>query len=119
MDNAVLKVNDLGLKSELEKLFSRIKHLVENYNETREINRGLIDKIKELEHEVSELKLEVSNRNSDLLNKDKEIGELKNKLLVEKKNRMSVEEKDMLKSRIRELMARLDTHLESQTSNNF
>ena len=77
------------------------------------------DKIKELEHEVSELKLEVSNRNSDLLNKDKEIGELKNKLLVEKKNRMSVEEKDMLKSRIRELMARLDTHLESQTSNNF
>ena len=68
---------------------------------------------------MSDLKLDYSNKNSELLNKDKEINDLKNRMLSEKKNKMSVEEKDMLKSRIRELMARLDTHLEQHSSNNY
>jgi hypothetical protein len=32
MDNAVLKVNDMGLKSEVEKLFSKVKGLVDKLN---------------------------------------------------------------------------------------
>ena len=119
MDNAVVKVNDLGLKNEVEKLFSRIKMMLEKLNSYRDENRLLKDKIKELEETISEIKLEFSNQNSQLLNKDIEITDLKNKLLDEKKNKISGEEKSMLKSRIRELMVRLDTHLEQKVNDNL
>ena len=81
MDNEVIKVNDIGLKSELEKLFSKIKDIVLKLQTAKDENRNLKDKIKELEQTLSEIKLEFSNKNSELLNKDKEISELKNKLL--------------------------------------
>ncbi len=119
MDNSILKVNDSGLKSELEKMFSKVKVLVEKFNLSKDENRILKEKVKELEHSLSEAEIKVSNRNSELLVKDKEISELKNKLLDERKNKVSGEDKAQLKSRIRELMVRLDTHLEQKTNNNF
>ena len=119
MDNAILKVNDLGLKNEVEKLFSKVKLLVEKLNNAQSDNKALRDKLKDMEHTISEIKIEFSNQNSEILNKDRELAELKNKLLDEKKNRFSGEEKTMLKSRIRELMMRLDSHLEQKSNNNF
>ena len=38
MENAVLKVNDLGVKKELEKLFSQVKNLVEKTTITKKRN---------------------------------------------------------------------------------
>jgi len=119
MDNPVLKVNDFGLKNEVEKLFSKIKLLVEKSKNYKDENLILKEKLKNLEQSVSEIKIEFSNRNAQLLNKDKEISELKNKLLDEKKNKLTSDEKQMLKSRIRELMVRLDSHLEQKSGNNL
>lgn len=119
MDSGITKVNDLGIKSELEKLFAKIKLLIEKNNNFKEENYLYKQKIKDLEQAFSEMKIELSNMNSALLNKDKDISELKNRLLDEKKNKISGDEKSMLKSRIRELMIRLDTHLEQKANNNF
>ncbi len=119
MDNLILKVNDQGLKSELEKMFSKVKVLVEKFNISRDENKLLKEKVKELEHALSEAEKEVSGKNSELLNKDKEIAEFKNRLLDERKNKISGEDKAQLKSRIRELMVRLDAHLEQKANNNF
>ena len=119
MDNPVFKVNDSGLKSELEKMFSKVKVLVEKYNISREENGLLKDKVKELEQALGEAKIEVSNKNSELMTKDMEISDFKNKLLDERKNKVSGEDKAQLKSRIRELMVRLDSHLEQKSNNNF
>jgi len=119
MDNAVLKVNDLGLKSELEKMFAKVKVLVDKYSSAKEENKVLRDKVKEMEHLLSEIKIEISGKNSEILNKEREISDLKSRLLDEKKNKISIEEKSQLKSRIKELMVRLDTHLEQKTGNNF
>lgn len=119
MDNPVFKVNDSGLKSELEKMFSKVKVLVEKYNTSREENGLLKEKVKELEQALGEAKIEVSNKNSELMTKDMEISDFKNKLLDERKNKVSGEDKAQLKSRIRELMLRLDTHLEQKANNNF
>lgn len=112
-------MNDSGLKSELEKMFSKVKVLVENYNGAKDENNMLREKVKELEQALSDTKIDISNRNSDLLNKDKELTDLKNKLLDERKNKVSGEDKAQLKQRIRELMVRLDTHLEQKANNNF
>jgi chromosome segregation ATPase len=119
MDNPILKVNDSGLKGELEKMFSKVKILVENYNEAKSENLSLKERVKELEQSLSDTKVEMSNRNSDSLNKEKEIADLKNKLLDERKNKVSGEDKAQLKQRIRELMHRLDAHLEQKANNNF
>jgi hypothetical protein len=119
MDNAVLKVNDLGLKGELDKLFTKVKNLVEKYNGAKEENLLLKEKVKDLERNISDFKLDITNKGSELLNKDKEITDLKNRLLDEKKNKISSEDKAQLKSRIRELMVRLDAHLEQKSNNNF
>jgi hypothetical protein len=119
MDNTVLKVNDLGLKNELEKLFTKVKNLADKYNNEKNENHLLKEKVKDLERVVSDGKMDLTNKNSELLNKDKEITELKNRLLDEKKNKVSTEDKAQLKSRIRELMVRLDAHLEQKSNNNF
>jgi chromosome segregation ATPase len=119
MENAVVKVNDLGLKKELEKLFTKVKHLTDKYNSYREDNGVLKEKIKDLEQAFSDIKIEISNKNSELLSKDRELTELKNKLLDEKKNKISGDEKTQLKSRIKDLIVRLDTHLEQKTNTNF
>ena len=119
MDNPILKVNDQGLKNELEKLFTKVKVLVEKYNITGDENKLLKEKVKELEQSLNETRIEVSGKNSELLNKDKEISEFKNKLLDERKNKISGDDKSHLKSRIRELMVRLDAHLEQKANNNF
>jgi len=119
MDNAVLKVNDIGLKSELEKMFAKVKNLAEKYNSVLGENKLIKEKVKDLEHSVSDSKIEISNKNSEILNKDREINDLKSRLLDERKNKISIEEKSQLKSRIKELMVRLDTHLEQKTSNNL
>ena len=112
MDNAVIKVNDLGLKNELEKMFSKVKTLVDKYNSAKDENKLHKEKVKELENSLSEIRIELSGKNSDILNKEREINDLKSRLLDERKNKLSIEEKSQLKSRIKELMVRLDTHLE-------
>ena len=119
MDNAVIKVNDLGLNSELDKMFSRVRNLVEKYSSAKDENKLLKEKVKELEHSLNDIRIELSGRSSDVVNKEREINELKSRLLDERKNKLSVEEKSQLKSRIKELMVRLDTHLETKTGNNF
>lgn len=119
MDNAVLKVNDMGLKNELEKMFSKVKILIDKYNASKEENKLLKEKVKDLERSLSEIKIELSNKSSEMLTREREINDLKSRLLDERKNKLSVDEKSQLKSRIKELMVRLDTHLEQKTGNNF
>ena len=41
MENGVIKVNDLGLKSELDKLFSKTKDIVDKLNSVKEENKTL------------------------------------------------------------------------------
>ena len=119
MENAVIKVNDLGLKKEIDKLFTKIKHLVENLNNYQNENKQLKERLKEFETAISDIKIEISNKNSEILNKDKELTDLKNKLLDEKKNKISGDEKSQLKSRIKDLIVRLDTHLEQKANTSF
>ena len=104
---------------ELEKLFSKVKSMVGLLNSAREDNFRLMEKVKELEKALSDYKIDLSGKSNELLLKDKEISELKTKILEERKNKVSLEEKQQLKTRIKDLMVRLDSHLEQKASNNF
>ena len=50
MENLIVKVNDLGLKNEVEKLFSKVKVIVEKLNESTNENKTFREKLKSLEH---------------------------------------------------------------------
>lgn len=93
-------------------MHSRIKSLVAKYKDLKNENLLLKENIKNLNMKVSELKLQVTKAGTEMINKDKEISDLKNIALNSSNNAVSSAEKDNVKSRIKELITRIDTHLE-------
>jgi septal ring factor EnvC (AmiA/AmiB activator) len=99
-------------KQSLDRLFKKIEDLVKSYRLSKEENNNFKEAIKDLTNKVTDLKLQLSKSNSDLVFKDKEISDLKNLLLDSNNNKLSVQDKQNLKSRISELISRIDVHLE-------
>lgn len=96
----------------LEKLFSKINLLISKFKDLKEENNILKENIKELNNHITDLKLQLTKANSDAVIKDKEISSLKNLLLNAEVGKTSIHNKDQVKSRIKELITRIDSHLE-------
>ncbi|MCB0722241.1 MAG: hypothetical protein KDC73_00390 [Ignavibacteriae bacterium] len=94
----------------LENLFSKARALVNKMKDTQEENKELKEGIKELNSKITDLKLQLTKINSLCVLKDKEISDLKN--LALNKDNNSNQDKDEIKSRIKELISRIDSHLE-------
>ena len=101
----------------LEKLFSKVNIMISKYRDLKEENNSLRDSIKELNNSVTDLKFQLTKANSDSVFKDKEISNLKNMLLNSEVNKTSIQNKDQVKSRIKELIERIDSHLEQYDEN--
>ena len=96
----------------LERLYRKVEDFVNSYKEIKEENSNLKENVRDLNNKITELKLQLSKINSDTVLKDKEISDLKNLLLNTSSNKLSVQDKQHLKSRIQELISRIDVHLE-------
>jgi cell division protein FtsB len=95
-----------------ESLSGRIKALLDRYRNVNEENHQLKENIKEINNKVTDLKLQLNKLNSDTLLKDREISELKTLLLSSDNDNKNVRDKDFVKSRLKELISRIDVHLE-------
>ncbi len=104
------------LRITIDDLLSRVKLLISKLKDLKNENILLKENIKNLNLKISELKLQHTKINTELLNKDKEISDLKNMVLNSATNKISVKDKDIVKSRIQELITRIDTHLEQYDS---
>jgi DNA repair exonuclease SbcCD ATPase subunit len=96
----------------LDRLIKKIQDFVKYYKVIKEENTTLKENIRDLNNKLTEIKLQLSKINSDTVLKDKEISDLKNLLLNSNNNKLSVQDKQNLKSRIQELISRIDVHLE-------
>jgi len=101
----------------LEKLFSKVNLLIAKVKDLKEENNSLREGIKDFNNNITDLKLQLTKANSDSVIKDKEISSLKNLLLNSEVNKTSIQNKDQVKSRIKELMDRIDSHLEQYDEN--
>jgi len=99
-------------RQSLDRLFKKIGELLKFFKETKEENNNLKESIKDLTNRITELKIQLAKSNSDLIYKDKEISEIKNLLLNANKEKLSIQDKQNLRSRIQELISRIDVHLE-------
>lgn len=100
------------IRLEFDDLVSKIKLLISKLKDLKNENILLKENIKNLNLKISELKLQHTKLNTELINKDKEISDLKNSVLNSAYNKIPVKDKDNVKSRIRELITRIDNHLE-------
>ena len=100
------------VKNSLDKLFNKLNSLIRKYKDIEAENKSLKDSIKELNNKINELKLQFTQINTDSVLKEKEISDLKNLLLNSSNTKVSGQDKENLKSRIQELISRIDVHLE-------
>lgn len=112
LNNDFFKEQKNSIRISLEELLSKIKHLISKQNEIKNENSLLKENIKNLNLKVSELKLQLTKINTELINKDKEMSDLKNLVLNSSGNKIPVKDKEQVKSRIKELISRIDNHLE-------
>lgn len=98
----------------LEHLNMKVGMLIEKISKNEEENKVLKDSVNELKGKIQEYKIELTKKDSDLIQKDKEISNLKNMVFTLQSGDSSIPDKDGVKSRIKELIARIDTHLENQ-----
>lgn len=97
-------------------LLNKVKLLISKLKDLKNENILLKENIKNLNLKISDLKLQHTKLNTELINKDKEISDLKNSVLNSAYNKVSVTDKSNVKSRIRELITRIDSHLERHES---
>jgi len=107
----IIKLEGL-LAVSYESLSNKVKGLIEKYERVSTENHSLKENLKDLNNKITELKLQLNKLNSDTINKDKEISELKNILLDSDNDNTSIRDKELVKSRLRELISRIDVHLE-------
>ncbi len=107
----IIKLEGL-LAVSYEGVSSRIKAILDKYRNANEENHQLKENIKEINNKVTDLKLQLNKLNSDTLLKDREISELKTLLLSSNNGNKNVRDKDFVKSRLKELISRIDVHLE-------
>lgn len=108
----IIKLEGL-LAVSYESLSGKIKGLIDRYRNVNEENHQLKENIKEINNKVTDLKLQLNKLNSDTLLKDREISELKTLLLSSENENTNVRDKDFVKSRLKELISRIDVHLET------
>ncbi len=101
-----------SVRINLEDLLSKVKILISKLKDLKNENILLKENIKNLNIKISELKLQHTKLNTELINKDKENSDLKNSVLNSTNNKVSINDKNIVKSRIQELITRIDTHLE-------
>lgn len=114
---------NIGSKEELEnarqlfrqsiaRLSTKVNELIEKITRAESDNETLRETIKEFNGKVQDLKIEINRLNSESLQKDKEISNLKNMVLGLQTRKTSLQDKENVRSRIKELISRIDTHLE-------
>jgi len=114
---------NMGSKEELEtakqlfrqsiaRLSTKVNELIEKISRSESDNETLRETIKEFNGKVQDLKIEINRLNSESLLKDKEISNLKNMVLGLQTRKTSLQDKENVRSRIKELISRIDTHLE-------
>jgi uncharacterized protein (DUF3084 family) len=114
---------NMGSKEELEnakqlfrqsisRLSTKVNELIEKISRAESDNETLRDTIKEFNGKVQDLKIEINRLNSESLQKDKEISNFKNMVLSLQTRKTSLQDKENVRSRIKELISRIDTHLE-------
>lgn len=96
----------------LEDLLSKVKILISKLKDTKNENILLKENLKNLNLKISELKLQHTKLNTELINKDKEISDLKNSMMNSQINKVPLKDKEIVKTRIEELITRIDTHLQ-------
>ncbi len=107
----IIKLEGL-LAVSYESLSNKVRGLIEKYNNASTENHSLKENIKDLNNKITELKLQLNKLDSDTINKDKEISELKSMLLNSENDNTSIRDKELVKSRLKELISRIDVHLE-------
>ena len=107
----IIKLEGL-LAVSYESLSNKAKGLIDKYNNASTENHSLKENIKDLNNKITELKLQLNKLDSDTIKKDKEISELKSMLLDSENDNTSIRDKELVKSRLKELISRIDVHLE-------
>ncbi|HQY21296.1 MAG TPA: hypothetical protein PK294_13705 [Ignavibacteria bacterium] len=100
------------LRVSLDDLFSKIKSLISKYKDLKNENNLLKENLKNLNLKISELKLQHTKLNTEIINRDKENSDLKNVVLNSGDNKIPMKDKDYAKTRIQDLITRIDTHLD-------
>jgi chromosome segregation ATPase len=96
-----------GLEAVFKSVWDRVRKAAELIEGLKEENRSLRDRVSQLEDHLAGVKRELSE-------KDDAIRQLREQNLqapVRGDNVISEEERDMLKSRIKELLTKLNSHL--------
>ncbi|MCI0474094.1 MAG: hypothetical protein L0Y76_10980 [Ignavibacteria bacterium] len=101
----------------MDNLLTKVRMLIEKNRALNDDNHNLKESVNELNNKITELKLQLNKINSDTLFKDKEISDLKNLLLKAENNNTNIRDKEFVKSRLKELISRIDVHLEQFEDN--
>lgn len=104
-------------KETIDKFAQKLNTLIDKLIETETENLTIKETIKELTAKMQELKMETTRVKTESVEKDKEISNLKNKLMLSQSGKSSLQDSDNVRSRIKELITRIDTHLEHQEIN--
>ncbi|HCN37351.1 MAG: hypothetical protein IAE65_09170 [Ignavibacteria bacterium] len=100
--------------SALDNLYNKVRQLINKLNSVKDENNSLLNTNRELTIKINDLKLQLTKLNSSLVLKEKEISEIKSLLLQNSSsNSYYSQDKDVIKSRIKELISRIDVHLDS------
>ena len=113
-DSAIDNINEAknSLRVSIQGLLTKVRMLLNKMAKAEEENKELREQVKELSQKVNDLKLQVTHANSQTITKDKEISDLKNVLLNEKNTKSTIQDKEIVRSRIKELISRIDVHLD-------
>jgi len=101
-----------SIRISIDEILQKVKLIISKLKDVKNENILLKENIKNLNLKISELKLQHTKINTELINKDKEISDLKNLVLNSTNNKIPLKDKDEVKSRIKELISRIDNHLE-------
>jgi hypothetical protein len=96
----------------LDNMLKRVNGLIVKNRGLSDENHQLKESIKDLNNKITELKLQLNKINSDSLFKEKEISDLKNMLLSAENTKTNIRDKEFVRSRLKELISRIDVHLE-------
>lgn len=107
----ILKMQGI-FSTSLDNLYGKIRILIEKMNQANVENDRLKESVKELNNKITDLKLQLNKINSDSIFKDKEISNLKNLLINAESSKTALHDKEFVKSRLKELISRIDVHLE-------
>jgi chromosome segregation ATPase len=96
----------------LDNMLKKVNALISKNRGLTDENHQLMESVKDLNNKITELKLQLNKINSDSLFKEKEISDLKNLLLSAEKSTTNIRDKEFVRSRLKELISRIDVHLE-------